>query len=138
MSNKSKGSNAERELVKIFTEHGWRALRAAGSGVNDDSPCDLIIGKMGKKGYAIEAKSSRKNSIYISREQIDDFLRFSHMIGLKPVIALKFSYEGWLFISPEILKDSGKAWAVSRKTALEEGKRFSQFFEESSYDNLNL
>ena len=88
MSNKAKGSNAERELVKMFTEFGWRALRVAGSGVNDDSPCDMIIGKMGRKGFAIEAKSSKSAIIYISREQINDFLLFSHMINLQPVILM--------------------------------------------------
>jgi len=136
MSNKSKGSNAERELVKIFTEHGWRALRAAGSGVNDDSPCDIIVGKIGKRGFAIEAKSSRKDSIYISKSQIEDFIRFAHMIGLNAAIAVKFSYEGWIFITPDKLKDSGKFWVVSRKSAVEQGRRFSQFFEDTSPQNI--
>ena len=62
-SNKQKGSKAERELIKLFTENSWRAVRVAGSGVNDESPCDLIVGKMGKRGYTIEAKSSKKSSI---------------------------------------------------------------------------
>ena len=43
MSNKSKGSNNERELLRLFTEHGWRGVRVAGSGVNEESPCDLIF-----------------------------------------------------------------------------------------------
>lgn len=128
MSNKSKGSNAERELVSIFTEQGWRALRVAGSGVNDDSPCDLIVGKLGKKAYTIEAKSSRKNHIYISKSQIEDFVLFSSIIGLNPVIAVRFSYEGWIFINLDQLKDSGKNWVIPKKYAKEKGKRFSQFF----------
>lgn len=130
MSNKSKGSNAERELVRIFTEFGWRALRVAGSGVNDDSPCDMIVGKMGRQGYSIEAKSSKSAIIYITREQINDFLLFSHMINLQPVIAVRFNRQGWLFITPNQLRDSGKSWAISLKDALSSGKRFGQFFEE--------
>jgi len=128
MSNKSKGSNVERELVKLFSENGWRALRVAGSGVGEESPCDIIVGKIGKKGYAIEVKSSRKDHIYIKKEQIEDFLLFSETIGLKPVLAVRFSYEGWLFLTPDKLQDSGKFLSISRERAIQEGNRFSQFF----------
>tara|TARA_B100000315_G_C14114326_1_gene379567 strand:- start:101 stop:493 length:393 start_codon:yes stop_codon:yes gene_type:complete len=129
MSNKGKGSRTERELINLFTERGWRAARIAGSGVNDNSPCDLIAGKIGRKGYTVEAKSSKKSIIYITKEQIDDFVMYSAMIGLKPVIALRFNYEGWLFLDPKHIKDTGKNWAVSLTLAREKGKKFSQFFE---------
>jgi len=129
MSNKAKGSRVERELLSLFTEHGWRAARVAGSGVNDDSPCDLIVGKLGKRGFTIECKSSKKTSIYISKEQIQDFVLFSNMIGLSPVIAARFNYEGFIFLSPEQLDDTGKYWVVHLKTAKEKGLKFSQFFE---------
>lgn len=129
MSNKSKGSNAERQLVKIFTECGWRALRVAGSGVNDDSPCDLIAGKAGKGGYAIECKSSKKTSIYITKSQIEDFMLFATMMGLRPALAVKFNFQGWLFIEPKYLKDTGNNWVVSLENAKTNGQRFSQFFE---------
>ncbi len=129
MSNKAKGSKAERELLDILTQNGWRAARVAGSGVNDNSPCDLFAAKMGRRGFVIEAKSSKKSSIYITKEQINDFVLFSQMIGLTPAIALRFNREGWFFISPHQLKDTGKFWAVSLETAKLEGKRFGQFFE---------
>jgi len=127
--NKAKGSKAERELVKLFTERGWRAVRVAGSGIGEDSPCDIIAGKVKRKGFTIEAKSSKKSTIYITKKQINDFLIFSHLIGLKPVIALRFNYEGWLFLDPKYLKDTGKYFGVSLKKAKEKGKKFSQFFE---------
>jgi Holliday junction resolvase len=101
----------------------------AGSGVNDDSPCDLIAAKAGRKGFTIEAKSSKKKNIYITKQQIEDFVLFSTILGLKPVIALRFNYEGWLFLNPKNLKDSGKNWAVSLPFAREKGLKFSQFFE---------
>ena len=129
MSNKAKGSKAERELLDLFTQNSWRAVRVAGSGVNDLSPCDLIAAKIGRKGYAVEAKSSKKSSIYITKQQIEDFVLFSKTLGLNPVIALRFNYEGWLFIHPEQLKDSGKSFSVSLKDAKLNGLRFSQFFE---------
>lgn len=129
MSNKAKGSRAERELIKIFTENGWRAVRVAGSGVGDESPCDILVGKIGRKGHTIEAKSSKKSIIYISKQQIEDFVLFSSTIGLQPVIAVRFNYEGWLFITPSQLRDSGKARAISLIDAKTQGKKFSQFFE---------
>lgn len=136
--NKAKGSKAERELVKIFTENGWRAVRVAGSGVGEDSPCDILAGKLGKRGYTIEAKSSKKSTIYISRQQIEDFILFSSVLGLTPVIAVRFNREGWLFLKPEQLKDTGKYWAVSLNYAKESALRFSQFFEESILQTSNV
>lgn len=129
MSNKAKGSKAERELLDIFTQNGWRAIRVAGSGVNENSHCDLIAGKVGRKGYTIEAKSSKKSSIYITKEQIENFVVFSNILGLAPVIAVRFNYEGWIFLSPEQLEDTGKYWVVHLKEAKEKGLKFSQFFE---------
>ncbi|MBS3099476.1 restriction endonuclease [Candidatus Pacearchaeota archaeon] len=128
MSNKAKGSKVERELVKLFTEQGWRAVRVAGSGIGEDSPCDLIAAKSGRKGFAVEVKSSKKSSVYITKEQVNDFILFSNIIGLKQVIAVRFNREGFLFIDPKHLKDTGKYWALSLKTAKVKGKRFSQFF----------
>lgn len=129
MSNKAKGSRVERELVEYFTENNWRAVRVAGSGVKDESPCDMIAAKSGKRGYVVEVKSSKKDRIYISKEQIEDFVKFSHMIGLSAVIAVRFNYEGWIFINPNQLDDTGKYWVISLAKAKSEGKKFSQFFE---------
>ncbi|MEK6883540.1 MAG: Holliday junction resolvase Hjc [Nanoarchaeota archaeon] len=128
MANKQKGSNAERELLKKFTENSYRAARVAGSGVNDDSPCDLIAGKKGKK-FAIECKSSKDRNIYIKKEQIEDFMLFAEMMGLDPVLAARFNREGWFFLHPRHLKDSGKNFVLNLDNAKENGKRFSQFFE---------
>lgn len=137
MSNKAKGSKAERELVQIFTDNLWRALRVAGSGVNDNSPCDIIAAKMGRNGYVIEAKSSKQNRIYIKKQQIDDFIKYSQMIGLQPVIAVRFNYEGWIFLNPfKHLEDSGSAWVVSKDNAKTNGMKFSQFFEPDTNEFL--
>lgn len=129
MSNKAKGSKAERELVTLFTHHGWRAARVAGSGVNDNSPCDLFAGKLGKQGAVVEAKSSKKNRIYITRSQIEDFMLFGQMMGLRTVIAARFNREGWFFLDTLQLEDTGAYWVVSLENCKKNGKRFAQFFE---------
>ena len=129
MSNKSKGANAERELYQMFIDNCYRAVRVAGSGMMENTSCDLIAGKTGKK-YAIECKATKSKNKYIKKEQINDFLVFSEIFGLTPVIAIKFNRKGWYFVNPEHLEDTGKYWALSLKTAEEKGKRFSQVFEE--------
>lgn len=127
MSNKEKGGKAERELYEMFIKNNFRAIRAAGSGKMKETSCDLIAGKPGQK-YAIEVKSTKKDYQYISKEQISNFIVFSEIFGLIPVVAVRFNRQGWFFLDPKNLEDSGKNWCISLKTAREKGKRFSQFF----------
>ncbi|MDO8516795.1 MAG: Holliday junction resolvase Hjc [Nanoarchaeota archaeon] len=128
MSNKAKGSKAERELYQMFISNNYRAVRVAGSGTMENTSCDLIAGKKGKK-YTIEVKSSKKPVKYITKEQIEEFIVFAEIFGLTPVVALRFNREGWFFISPKELEDSGKNWVITLEKAREKGQRFAQFFE---------
>ena len=128
-ANKKKGSRTERELLELFTQNGWKAARVAGSGMNDNTFCDLIAGKHNRKGFAIECKSSKKERIYITKKQIEEFVIFSNLMGLKAAVAVRFNREGWLFLDPKLLEDSGNNWVVSLQNARLKGKRFSQFFE---------
>lgn len=131
MSNKAKGSKAERELYDLFVKNNFRAVRVAGSGMMENTACDLIAGKTGENGkhkYAIEAKSSKAPVKYITKEQIENFVVFSEIFGLTPVVALRFNREGWLFVNPNQLRDSGKNWAITLEEAKNIGMRFGQFF----------
>ena len=128
VKNKAKGSKVERELFQKFIENNYRAVRVAGSGVMENAECDLIAGKKGGRKFCIEVKSSKKPVIYISKEQIEKFIIFSDIFGLSPVVALRFNREGWLFLHPKNLRNSGKNWAITLEEAKEKGKRFAQFF----------
>jgi len=136
LSNKSKGSNAERELYEMFVKNNFRAVRVAGSGRMDNADCDLIAGKKGEK-YCIEAKSSKKPVKYITKEQVENFMIFSEIFGLTPVIAVRFNRIGWYFLSPSDLEDSGKNLVINQNIIKEKGKKFSQFFlnEDSKMEN---
>ena len=131
IKNKAKGSKAERELFQKFIDDGsYRVVRVAGSGTMDNADCDLIAGKKGKK-YCIEVKSSKKPIKYISRTQINNFIVFSEIFKLKPVIALRFNREGWFFLnagSLKNLKTSGANFVITLKDAKSKGKKFAQFF----------
>ena len=126
--NKSKGSKVERELYQIFVDNNFRAVRVAGSGTMENADCDIIAGKKGNGKYAIEVKASKKPVKYISKEQIENFMIFSDIFGLKPVIAIRFNQIGWFFLHPKHLRDSGKNFVVNLKMCREKGKRFAQFF----------
>jgi len=128
MGNKEKGSKAERELYDIFIANGYRAVRVAGSGMKENTACDLIAGKKGNRKYSIEAKASKSSTKYITKEQIEDFVVFSDIFGLVPVVAIRFNREGWFFLPPKQLRDSGKNWAITLEEARKKGKRFGQFF----------
>lgn len=133
MSNKAKGSKAERELFQMFVDNHFRAVRVAGSGVMENADCDIIAGKKGGGKYAIEAKSSKKPVKYITKEQIENFMIFSDIFGLKPVIAVRFNRLGWFFLNPKNLEDSGKNLVINEEIARKKGKRFSQFFLKGAY-----
>lgn len=126
--NKAKGSKAERELFEMFVSNGYRAVRVAGSGTMDNAECDLIAGKKGNRKYAVEVKSSKVPVKYITKDQIEKFVVFSEIFGLVPIVALRFNREGWFFLSPSKLRDSGKNWAITLEEARTKGKRFGQFF----------
>ncbi len=125
--NKTKGSKVERELFQIFIDNNYRVVRVAGSGTMENADCDLIAGKKGRK-YCIEVKSSKKPMKYISKKQIESFIIFSEIFKLTPVIALRFNREGWLFVRPQDLRDSGKNWVITLEEARKKGKKFAQFF----------
>jgi Holliday junction resolvase len=127
MGNKEKGSKTERELLQMFVSNNYRCVRVAGSGVMENADCDLIAGKKGKK-YAIEVKSSKKPVKYIAKEQVENFMIFSEIFGLRPVIAVRFNRLGWFFLNPKDLEDCGKNFCVTLEKARKKGKRFSQFF----------
>jgi Holliday junction resolvase len=129
MSNKAKGSKAERELYQMFIDNCYRAVRVAGSGMMDNTSADLIAGKTGKK-YAIECKSTKQPIKYITKAQIEDFLIFSEVFDLTPVIAVRFNREGWFFFNPSELNVTEKNLAISLEEAKLKGKRFGQFFSE--------
>ena len=126
--NKSKGSKTERELYQMFVDNHFRAVRVAGSGMMENADCDIIAGKKGDGKYCIEAKSTKKTSKYITKEQINSFIIFAEIFGLKPVIAVRFNRVGWYFLNPKDMKDSGKNWVVNLEIAKKKGKRFSQYF----------
>jgi Holliday junction resolvase len=59
---------------------------------------------------------------------MNNFIVFSEIFGLHPVIAVRINRLGWFFLNPFELEDSGKNWVINEDIIRGSGKRFSQFF----------
>lgn len=127
MGNKEKGANVERELYQMFINNSYRAVRVAGSGMMENTACDLIAGKKGRK-YCIEVKSCKTRKRYLEKKQIEQFIIFSQIFGLKPILAVRFNREGWFFLHPKYVEKTKKGLAISLELARKKGKRFGQAF----------
>lgn len=94
-----KGIQKERDLVNYLEYHNYKAVRVAGSGAGTKKARPDIIAGNKRNIYAIELKSSSRNSIYIKKEQIKELLEFSKLFGAVPVVAVKFNYLPYCFMS---------------------------------------
>lgn len=125
MSHKSKGINAERELVHMFWKENWACLRIAGSGsIKYPSP-DLLAGNNLRK-LAVECKTTKSNNKYFEKESILSLNYFAKIFGTESWIAIKFKNKEWLFVSTADLIEKGKSYFVDLKTAERRGLLFEE------------
>ena len=117
MSRYAGGANVERELIHFLLDKGFACIRAAGSGKTSYPSPDVFAGKKGKK-FAIEVKSSKKEVIYIERNEIEELVKWASIAGCKPIVAVKFKNKGWKFFS-EFKKASEKFYSFSFKNGKE-------------------
>jgi len=130
MSRKSKGLNAEREIVHLFWKTGnWAAIRVAGSGSIGYPAPDVLAGN-GSKVLAIECKSSKNGSQYLSDREIDELKKYSQVFGAEAVVGVRFDNNGWFFFNVDDLRKTGKHYATSLEDAKRVGRRFDKFIEE--------
>ena len=126
MSQKSKGSNAERELIHLFHAiEGWSAVRVAGSGSNK-YPCPDIVAGNGERYLAIECKATREATRYIEKEDLEQLSIFGQRFGAEAWLGVRFMNEQWYFLKVEELKDTGKNVAISKELAQTKGRTFNQ------------
>ncbi len=131
MSKKSKGINAERELLHKFWENGFVAMRAPASGAIK-YPCpDLLVANSVRK-LAIECKSTCSDKQYIAEAQVSSLKMFSELLGAEPWVAVRFNMrshesQGWYFISLDDLRETqGKNYVVSLSLAEARGFLFEE------------
>ena len=125
MSRKSKGIDAERDLVHRFNAAGWVSARIAGSGSMKYPSPDVIAGNNLKK-LVIECKTTKENSKYLTKKEVEDLVLFADTFGAEPWIAIRFGKEDWLFLNIEDMKKTEKSYSIS----LEEARLKGILFEE--------
>jgi holliday junction resolvase Hjr len=125
MSLKSRGTNAERDLIHRFWAIGWAAMRAAGSGSSQFPSPDVICGNNLRK-LALEVKLTTETRKYFSSKEINDLKFFAEKFGAEPWVAVKFFRREWVFLSLEDLESSGKNFCVSLNLADLRGLSFEE------------
>ena len=121
MSNKTRGCNYERQLVDLLYNRGFAAVRVAGSGARSTPSPDIVACRNGKI-LAIECKTSKRNQVYISEDQIKQLVGYSETAGARALVAVKFRQREWHFVHPsEIPKTNGSHLVLSKDTIAEKG-----------------
>ena len=125
MSRKSKGINAERELIHLFWGNGWSACRVAGSGSTKYPSPDVIAGNNVRK-IAIEAKATKDIRQYLTGKEVDELRTFSRIFGAEPWIGVRFNNMDWYFMIIEDMEHNGEGYSVSIENAKRKGFLFDE------------
>jgi len=127
-NQKAKGSNAERELVKLFNEAGWGAIRIAGSGSSKYPAPDILAGNAIRR-VAIECKVTKENKKYLQKAEIEQLRTFAQSFGAESWIGVKFVNDGWFFLMLEDLEEKGSSWSVSVELAKRRGLSIAELMQ---------
>ena len=125
MGAKTKGTNAERELIHMFWKKGWAAVRVAGSGSSHYPSPDVLVGNNLRR-LAIECKAVGGTSKYLSLEQVGDLNVFAERFGAEAWIGLRFNREEWLFITTCELEKAESTYRVNLANAKRNGLLFEE------------
>ncbi|MFB6171458.1 MAG: Holliday junction resolvase Hjc [Haloarculaceae archaeon] len=133
----AKGDRRERELVNRLDEAGFAVMRAPASGSATDRELPDVLAGDGDVFYAIEAKSSAGDPIYLSGEEVEALVFFARNFGAKPRVAARFDREDWYFFHPADLHTTdGGNYRVKKETALADGIDFEELTGGTARSNL--
>jgi Holliday junction resolvase len=109
---------------------------ASGSATDRDLP-DVLAGN-GETFYAIEAKSSAGDPIYLTGEEVESLIYFARNFGANARIAVRFDREDWYFFHPgDCYTTDGGNYRVKKETALAEGTDFDELVGHSTQASLD-
>jgi len=103
------GDRHERDLLNCLDERVWTVMRAPASGGGTDRELPDVLAGNGEQFYAIEAKYSSGNPIYLDADEVAALQRFSAGFGAYPAVAAKYP-----------VRNGHPAWGVDDDT----GHRF--------------
>jgi len=137
MSANRKGDRRERELVNELDAAEFAVMRAPASGSATERDLPDVLAGNGEEFYAIEAKSSAGDPIYLDAEEVESLIFFARNFGAKARIGVRFDEEDWYFFHPGDLytTDAGN-YRVKKETALAEGVDFAELVGRSERTDL--
>ncbi|MFB6113301.1 MAG: Holliday junction resolvase Hjc [Halodesulfurarchaeum sp.] len=134
MSANRKGDRRERELVNALDEMGFAVMRAPASGGATPRELPDVLAGNGTVFYAIEAKSSSEQPIYLTTTEVEGLVYFAKNFGAKPRIGARFDREDWYFFHPDDLLTDQGAYRVKREVATASGESMADLWVESQAD----
>lgn len=124
----TKGDRRERELVNKLDESGFAVMRAPASGSATDRELPDVLAGNGDEFYAIEAKSSSGNPIYIDEEEVEALEYFADSFGAKARLGVRFDREEWYFFNlSDVYRTDGGNYRIKKETAIAEGVDYDEF-----------
>ena len=137
-NSNAKGDRRERELVTALDEAGFAVMRAPASGSATERELPDVLAGDGGTFYAIEAKSSAGDPIYLSGEEIEALVYFARNFGANPRVGVRFDREDWYFFHPgDLYETPGGNYRVKKGTALADGTDFAEFTGDSEKVTLD-
>ena len=138
MSANRKGDRRERELVNELDAAGFAVMRAPASGSATERDLPDVLAGDGEQFYAIEAKSSAGDPIYLSGEEVESLIYFARNFGAKARIAVRFDREDWYFFHPgDLHVTDGGNYRVKKETALADGEDMAELVGHSTQARLD-
>lgn len=132
VGSNAKGDRRERELVNELDAAGFAVMRAPASGSATERELPDVLAGDGERFFAIEAKSSAGDPIYLDGEEVEALLFFSRNFGAKPRIGVRFDREDWYFFHPgDLYTTDAGSYRVKKETALADGTDFPEFVGET-------
>ena len=132
MSASRKGDRRERELVNRLDDAGFAVMRAPASGAATERDLPDVLAGNGDRFYAIEAKSSADDRIYLQGEEVESLVYFAQNFGASARIGVRFDREDWYFFHPgDCHTTDGGNYRVKRETALSDGTDFAELVGQS-------
>ena len=122
---KKKGTAAERELLRMFWDNGWAALRTPGSGSARFPSPDIIAGNRVRR-LAIECKTTKEVKKYIPKKEIAALLEFSGRFGAEPWVGVKLENRTWFFLPANDLAETARSCVVSLEVVKRQGLVFEE------------
>jgi Holliday junction resolvase len=138
VSSNQKGDRRERELVNALDGAGFAVMRAPASGSATDRELPDVLAGDGELFYAVEAKSSAGDPIYLDGEEVEALVYFARNFGAKPRVGVRFDREDWYFFHPADLHTTdGGNYRVKKETALADGEDLAELTGESTRAQLD-